>query len=55
MELHNPRPIRSLYDLGRALDETQKFSTQFSQSFKDTLHGEVPLSDQDLADQQVGR
>ena len=37
MELPNLRPIRSLFDLGQALDETGQLATQILQAFRVTM------------------
>jgi hypothetical protein len=37
MELPNLRPIRSLYDLGQAIDETGQLATQVLQNFRMTM------------------
>ena len=40
--LPNPRPVRSLYDLGHALTETSKLAAEVLQTFRETLLGPVP-------------
>ncbi len=46
MELPNLRPIRSLYDLGQALDETGLLATQVLQAFRATMLEEGPCQDE---------
>ena len=46
MELPHLRPIRSLYDLGQALDETGLLATQVLQAFRATMLEEGPCQDE---------
>ena len=42
MGLPNPRPVRSLYDLGHALTETSKLAAEVLQTFRATLMETIP-------------
>ena len=46
MELPNLRPIRNLYDLGQALNETGQLATQVLQAFRVTMLEEGPCQDE---------
>ncbi len=46
MELPNLRPIRSLFALGQALDETRQLATQILQAFRVTMLEVGPWQDE---------
>ena len=46
MELPNLRPIRTLYDLGQALNETGQLATQVLQAFRVTMLEAGPCQDE---------
>jgi hypothetical protein len=51
MGLPNPRPIRSLFDLGCALDETSILAAQVLHSFRNSMTGMVPSKIKEMAGQ----
>ena len=51
MGLLNARPIRNIYDLGQALDETSDLAAQVLHSFRQSMTGMVPLNIKELAPQ----